>query len=272
MKELLLSAYLLGISFLLNAAKTDTIVVHSPSMKKNIKACVVIPENYNNTEKSFPVLYLLHGYGGNYATFIKNFPVISEAADQYGMLLVCADGGLSGWYMDSPVDSLMRYETYITKELVPFIDSTYATIIHREGRAIMGLSMGGHGALYLTIRHQQMFGAAGSMSGCLDLRPFSNNWDLSGRLGSIDTYPENWEENSVINMLGRIKNDSLSIITDCGVDDVFISVNRQVHEKMISLNISHDYIERPGGHTREYWSSALPYQLLYFHNYFSKYR
>jgi len=269
LKTIALLFYLLTISLVIHAAKVDTLVVYSPSMKKNTKACVVTPDIYDKPGKSFPVLYLLHGYSGNYATFVKNFPVITEAADHYGMLLVCPDGGVSGWYMDSPVDSSMRHETYVTEELVPFIDSSYTTIRSCEGRAIMGLSMGGHGALYLSIRHQEMFGAAGSMSGCLDLRPFSTNWDLEKRLGSIDKFPENWENNSVINMLNQIKNDTLSIIIDCGVADIFIDVNRQAHKKMISLNIGHDYIERPGGHTRAYWSTALPYQLLYFHNYFN---
>jgi len=261
---------MLTITSWLFAAKVDTLVVYSPSMKKNTKACTVTPEGYDKAGTGLPVLYLLHGYGGNYQTFVNNFPVITEAADHYGMLLVCIDGGVSGWYMDSPVDSSMRYETYVTKELVPFIDSSYTTIRSREGRAIMGLSMGGHGALYLSIRHPEMFGAAGSMSGCLDLRPYATNWNIQNLLGKIDQFPENWENNSVINMLNQIKNDTLSIIIDCGVDDIFIDVNRHVHQKMNSMNIAHDYIERPGVHTKEYWSTALPYQLLFFHNYFNR--
>ncbi|HNX07064.1 MAG TPA: alpha/beta hydrolase-fold protein, partial [Bacteroidales bacterium] len=269
MRYILSLCLMLTITSWLFAAKVDTLLINSPSMKKNTKACIVTPEGYDKAGTGLPVLYLLHGYGGNYQTFVNNFPYITEAADHYGMLLVCPDGGVSGWYMDSPVDSSMKYETYVTKELVPFIDSSYSTIRNREGRAIMGLSMGGHGALYLSIRHPEMFGAAGSMSGCLDLRPVFTNWDLEKRLGSIDKFPENWENNSVINMLNQIKNGTLSIIIDCGVDDIFIDVNRQIHMKLISLNIGHDYIERPGGHTREYWSTALPYQLLFFHNYFN---
>eukprot|EP01132_Coremiostelium_polycephalum_P018046 gene18046-21539_t len=86
------------------AAKVDTVNTYSPSMKKQIKAVVVLPDTYNQQE-NFPVVYLLHGYGGNYSNFINKIPAIREAADQYHMILVCADGNVSSWYLDSPQDS-----------------------------------------------------------------------------------------------------------------------------------------------------------------------
>lgn len=128
--------------------------------------------------------------------------------------------------------------------------------------------MGGHGALYVSIRHKDIFGAAGSMSGGVDFRPFPLEWDLAKRLGDMARYPENWEKNTVIYQLYLINGNKLSIIIDCGIDDFFIGVNRQLHEKMLYLNIKHDYIERPGGHTREYWSNALQYQVFFFNNFF----
>lgn len=268
MKHTTLLFYLLTITVVLNAAKVDTLVVYSPSMKKDTKTCVVTPDIYDKTGKSFPVLYLLHGYSGNYASFVNYFPQIIQFADQYGMIIVGVDGAYSSWYFDSPIDPAVKYETYVTKELTAFIDSAFNTIKSREGRAISGISMGGHGALYLAMRHQDIFGAAGSMSGGVDFRPFPKNWDLAKRLGKIDLYPENWEKNTVNYQLYLVKNDKLAMIIDCGVDDFFIGVNRQLHEKMLTLNIKHDYIERPGGHTREYWNTALPFQLLFFNNYF----
>jgi S-formylglutathione hydrolase FrmB len=186
------------------------------------------------------------------------------------MIIVGVDGGVSSWYFDSPVDSTMKYETYVTKELIGFIDNSFNTIKRREGRAVSGLSMGGHGALYLSIRHQDIFGASGCMCGGFDFRPFPQNWDLSKRLGDMAQHPENWEKNTVIYQLYMINNEKLAIIIDCGIDDFFITVNRQLHEKMLYRNIKHDYIERPGGHTSEYWSNALQYQVLYFNNFFRK--
>ncbi|HOY32072.1 MAG TPA: alpha/beta hydrolase family protein [Bacteroidales bacterium] len=254
----------------LNAAHVDTLTVHSPSMNKNISTCVITPLNYNNTGLPYPVLYLLHGYGGNYATYINFFPEVLQFADQYNMIIIGTDGGFSSWYLDSPVDPSMKYETYISKELVVFIDSAFNTVKSHEGRAITGLSMGGYGALYLAIRHQDIFGACGSMSGGVDFRPFYTNWDLTERLGAIERFPENWEKNTIIYQLSQVKDNRPEMIIDCGVDDFFIDVNRQLHEKMLKLNIKHDYIERPGEHTREYWSNALQYQFLYFADFFKK--
>ena len=128
--------------------------------------------------------------------------------------------------------------------------------------------MGGHGALYLAIRHQDLFSAAGSMSGGVDIRPFPNNWGMSKRLGTIDEHPDNWERNTVINMTDRLRPDSLKIVFECGTDDFFLGVNRALHEKLLKEGIPHDFYERPGGHNWAYWSNAVQYQMLFFSNAF----
>jgi enterochelin esterase-like enzyme len=72
----------------------------------------------------------------------------------------------------------------------------------------------------------------------------------------------------VINMLHLLTPNSLALIIDCGTDDFFYQVNKKLHEKMLYNNIQHDYIERPGGHTWDYWKSAIDYQALYFSKFF----
>lgn len=186
-------------------------------------------------------------------------------------MIVCPDGGYGSWYFDSPVDSSSRYETYISKEVVNFIDNNYNTIKLRSGRAITGLSMGGHGAIYLAIRHQAIFGAAGSMSGGLDIRPFKQNWELPLRLGKYDLTPAYWENSSVINMVDSLKSGSIAFTIDCGNDDIFAQVNRQFHNKLLSLKIDHDYTERPGKHDWNYWANSIQFQMVFFRRYFYKY-
>lgn len=270
MKHFLFSIFFLTIILAVNAAKVETLNVYSNSMKKNTRTCVVTPDSYNKTGKSLPVLYLLHGHGGNYASWINDFPQLRQLSDMYNLILVGVDGGFSSWYFDSPIDSTFRYETYVTKEVIGFIDSNFNTVKSREGRAVTGLSMGGHGALYLSIRHQDIFGVSGSMSGGVDFRPFPKNWDIAKRLGDITLNPENWEKNTVIYQLSLIKSNNPAMIIDCGVNDFFINVNRQLHEKMLDLKINHDYIERPGVHNIDYWRNSLQYQVLFFDNYFKK--
>jgi S-formylglutathione hydrolase FrmB len=270
MKRFLTSACLVLFVLELSASTIDTLSVFSPSMNKNVKACIVLPEGYSKADKPYPVLYLLHGYSGKYADWVKGFPVTKTLADQYSMIIVSPDGGFSSWYFDSPIDPTFKYETFVSKELVDRIDHDYNTITKPSGRAISGLSMGGHGALYLAFRHPDVFGAAGSMSGGVDIRPFPKNWDIAKRLGPIDQYPDNWDKNTVINLVDLVKSSKMAILVDCGVDDFFIEVNRQLHKKMLDLKIPHDYTERPGGHTHQYWDNSIRYHALFFHVFFSK--
>lgn len=256
--------------FSAKAAQVDTIQVFSASMQKNIKTCVMLPDSYKKSAKKFPVVYLLHGYSGNYGSWAKDFKELKKQVDLYNFIVIGVDGNYSSWYFDSPIDPSFKYETYVTSELVPYIDKNYKTISNREGRAISGLSMGGHGALYLSIKHQDIFGAAGSMSGGVDFRPFPDNWDIKKRLGTITEFPDNWNKNTVVNMLDLLPNNSLKLIIDCGVDDFFMKVNRDLHAKMLDKKINHDYIERPGEHNLAYWENALKYQLLFFSNFFNE--
>jgi S-formylglutathione hydrolase FrmB len=250
-------------------SSVDTAITYSAAMHKEIKAVVVKPAAYL-TGGAYPVVYLLHGYSGNYSDWVTNVPAIKEYASRWGTIIVCPDGNFGSWYFDSPVDSSWRYETYVSKELVKYIDDHYRTLATRQGRAITGLSMGGHGALFLAFRHQDIFGAAGSMSGGVDIRPFPRKWDIARRLGSLDSFPQRWADYSVVNQTKLLKPGSLSIIFDCGSEDFFYKVNNELHEKLLAEKIPHVFTSRPGGHDWDYWSNSVEYQMLYFHHYFEQ--
>jgi S-formylglutathione hydrolase FrmB len=250
------------------AGTVDTITIRSNAMQKDIKCVVIRPDSYKKKKNKFPVVYLLHGYSGSYNNWIKQVPDLSKYADDYQLMIVCPDGEFSSWYIDSPVDSTMKFDTYIGKEIPEAIDKLYRTIPNKKARAITGLSMGGHGGLFLGLRHSEFFGACGSMSGGVDLRPFPKNWHLLKRLGDTITYADNWKNYSVINVIEKYRGDSSKIIIDCGTEDFFYDVNKALHEKMLRLKIQHDYIERPGKHDWNYWRNAVKYQLLFFKNYF----
>ncbi|MFN0036179.1 MAG: alpha/beta hydrolase [Saprospiraceae bacterium] len=252
-----------------HAAYMDTLEIFSASMRKNIKCLVVAPENYRATAEPYPVLYLLHGWSGNFAGWLTDAPQLRQHADTYQMLIVCPDGGYDSWYLDSPMDSTVRYDTYISKEVVGFVDYYYNTRRERAGRAIAGLSMGGHGAITLAIKHPEIFGAAGSMAGGLDLRPFKkNDWDLKAVLGDPRANWANWEAASAVNLVPRLKGHDLPFIIDCGLGDFFLETNREMHRRLLEANIPHEYTERPGEHNSEYWGSAVDFQVLFFHKFF----
>ena len=250
------------------AKQIDTVGVVSPSMHTSIQNIVMLPDDYDGG-KAFPVLYLLHGYGGNHRTWMQIHSGLPELASLYGIIIVCPDGKNS-WYWDSPIDPAMRYETYVTQELVPYMDNHYKTISNNTGRAITGASMGGHGGLWIGFRHSAIFGACGSIHGGVDIRPFPDNWEMKKALGSYDEHQERWNEHTVINQLDRITSNPPAIIMDCGTEDFFFEVNEMLHQKLLSLHIPHDYLIHPGEHNSAYAHNAIEYQLLFFHLYFQK--
>jgi len=236
-------------------------------MFKNVKCVVVTPQNYSQGTHRFPVVYLLHGFSGNYSDWAIKTD-LQKLANENDLLIVCPDAAYSSWYFDSPVDLTMHYETNISEEIPAFIDSRYRTIKDRKGRAITGLSMGGHGGLFVGFRHARDFGACGSMSGALDISRITHGYDVEKRLGDTLANHQTYVDWSVINVIENYPKDSLAIIIDCGTEDDLIEVNRRTHEKMLRFNIPHDYTERPGKHDWNYWTEAIKYQLLFFKEYF----
>lgn len=251
------------------AAKVDTLRAFSTSMNKEIPVVVITPDSYNN-QKQLPVVYLLHGYSGNYSNWSKTSDDAKMMADQYNFIIVCPDGDFGSWYFDSPMDSTSRYETFVAKELVEWTDKNYKTIAKRESRAITGLSMGGHGALYLAFRHQDVYGACGSMSGGVDIRPFPLQWEIKKHLGEQSKHPENWNKHTVIEMLYLLTPGALEITIDCGTEDFFYEVNVRLHEELTYRNIAHTFISRPGKHNWDFWKMSVKYHSLFFADYFNK--
>ena len=251
------------------ASKVDTLVVYSISMNKSIKNLVIAPDSYATKDNSYSVVYLLHGAGGDYKDCLKKMPDIKKYADDYNVIIVCPDGNKTSWYFDSPIDASMEYETYVSEELVSQIDKSYKTLANNKHRAISGLSMGGHGALYLAFKHSDVFGVAGSMSGGVDIRPFPLRWEIAKRLGDYSENPENWEKNTVINLLHLLNGKNLKFLFDCGVDDFFYDANVRLPKKLLERRIPHDYIERPGGHTNAYWANSIKYHMFYFNDFFN---
>ena len=255
--------YLFLFAALSSFGSIDTLLVYSKQMNKSIKVIVIKPD-INATKTPLPVIYLLHGHSANYRQWLNEAPSIVQQGKDMQAILVLPDGGYNSWYFDSPINPLIKYESFIVKELVPFIDSAYSTKADRNYRAITGLSMGGHGAFYLAMRNQSVFGNAGSIAGGLDIRPFPNNWQLNKVLGDISTSSDNWEKNTVINLMDNLDITNLNLIFDCGISDFFLGVNRSMHQKLLQKKIPHDYTERPGAHNIAYWSNSINYQLMYF--------
>jgi S-formylglutathione hydrolase FrmB len=256
------------------AAKVDTLEVASAAMNKTYKAAVVLPSSYAKSKTTFPVMYLLHGAYGHFGDWLKNTPnkdLVKNLADQYNLIVVMPEGETFSFYIDSPVNTGSQFETFVTKEVIQKVDKTYRTIANKNGRVITGLSMGGHGALYLSARNPDLFCAAGSMSGAVDMSVMLNRDSAAQVLKLIEPVfgdksndVKMYEQHAVLNMIDKIKANKLPLIIDCGIDDFLIEPNKELHRRLVYNKVEHDYTERPGAHTWEYWENALPYHVLFF--------
>lgn len=247
-----------------SAFTTDTITVATHLLAQPGKATVITPDNGGDASRRFPTVYLLNGYGGDHRSWLSTQPRLGELADKYGMVFVLPDGR-NTWYWDSPVNDKSQMETFITTELVPYVDSHYPTRTDASQRAITGLSMGGHGALWLATRHPDIWKNAGSMSGGVDIRPFVGKWQINKLLGK--TYGQDkdlWDNHTVAQLIPQMKDAGLNMTIDCGNDDFFARVNDKLHQDLIHANVPHDYTKRPGNHSHTYWANSILYHLVFF--------
>ncbi|WP_420154822.1 alpha/beta hydrolase [Siphonobacter sp.] len=259
------------------AAHVDTLEIASTRMNRTLRAAVVLPDRYKKSKQAFPVLYLLHGGSGSFRDWLTKTPdrtLLHRLSNQYNLIIVTPDGDPTSYYFDSPLRKESQFETFITQELIEKIDRSYRTVRSGKGRVIAGLSMGGHGALYLSCRHPELYAAAGSMSGVMDINTAQWKVDSSFArsrasnfarlLGPPKPGPTPYPGYTLVTLADRLKSNQLPLILDIGVDDFLVETNRDLHRRLVENQTPHDYTERPGAHTWTYWENALSYQVLFF--------
>lgn len=251
------------------APEVRTVSIPSEAMKRELPATVVLPASYAaEPGRRYPVVYLLHGAGDTHTGWVE--PKKGDAAylaDRHQAILVLPTGGM-GWYYDTAHAG--AYETHVAKEVVAWVDAHLRTIQRRGARAVAGLSMGGHGALWLGMRHPETFGAMGAMSGGVDVRDWAakDSWGLKKLLGDD---PKAWEAHSgVVQAPKLLKPGASLLLVDCGTEDFFLKDNRDLHQALLAAKIPHVYTERPGGHAWPVWREAVKGQMLAFGDMFAE--
>jgi putative tributyrin esterase len=258
MKKLKLIISFLLIAQVLHAQ--DQLVYQSKNLPKPDTTWVFKPKNYKKLQK-MPVIYLLHGYSGNYKQW-DNIMNAQKYADEYGFIIVCPDGLFSSWYLNSPVQPNSQFESFFFGELYPDIQHKYK--IDQQNVFITGLSMGGHGALSLFIKQPNLFSAGGSTSGVVRLTDGFGKYALPDLLGNPPKNDVIWKNYSVLENIDKLKGSNKAIIFDCGAADVFYEGNNLLKHKCDSLKINATYISQPGGHNRNYWQKAIMQQFAFF--------
>ncbi|MBQ2628280.1 MAG: hypothetical protein IJG13_01250, partial [Kiritimatiellae bacterium] len=217
--------------------------VPSPSMGRTVPVAVVLPRYYGRNGGRHPVVVCLHGVGGTSSTFLGE--PLFRAVDGYGFIAVCPQSGRS-WWFDAPAVATNRYETFVSSELVEWIDRTYKTKSCRTARAIVGASMGGHGACWIGFRHPDVFGAVGNVYGGVDFTGFPKQFGLSDLLGPKIGNEETWRRHTALAASDSLADGTLDFIICVGVKDFFLGPNRALHKRLCSRGVRHAYLEIAG--------------------------
>jgi S-formylglutathione hydrolase FrmB len=251
-------------------------VIKSAILKQGMKCNIYLPLGYQSSQKRYPVLYLLHGHGGNETDWVKvgkadsiaNKLMISKAIPE--MIIVMPDGR-NDYYLNT-FDGKFKYEDYFIKELVPFVDSTYRTKPERASRALAGLSMGGYGAALYSLKHADMFSIGAGLSSAIRtdaamvaLEDSLYDSRFEGKLGlklrgqnKVNDY---YQKNSILKLMETMPETTLKATRwyfDCGDDDFLIEGSCTLHILMNKRKIPHEFRVRDGAHDWTYWRSALP--------------
>lgn len=232
----------------------------SGAMGRELPYTLVLPHGYADGHKRYPVLYLLHGWNGDETNWVKLTHLVEDAAS-YPLIIVMPRADNS-WYVNSSTDKADRYGDYVANDLLAYVDAHFRTIATPNQRAIAGLSMGGYGALLLTLTHTGMFGFAASISGAFDgptgiesvlpqLRPSTDA--AFGPSGSAAR-----KENNLATLIENARPGTVPFLfLECGESDPLLTSNRRIVAELSARNLSYEYRELPGAHTWTFWDGSL---------------
>ncbi len=280
---------------------------------------VYLPPGYDaDTNARYPVIFYLHGLGGRETNWSEYYGM-AKTADKLklGAIVIMPDGD-DGFYVNAvsqlqPYERCMKnkrpfgreadmkkycvhtpkYEDYMTKDLLQHVDATYRTLGTRAGRGIAGLSMGGYGALMLSMRNKNLYAAAASHAGVASLiykGPFPYEkgktqliTDVKSSLGKMGIFGalfkalygtdlDHWKKHDPTSLAQSLKPGELHLYMDCGTEDEFRLYNgmQYLHEILEAKKIAHDYWIGPGRHNGAFWSGRLPNSLGFFKKHLAK--
>lgn len=254
-----------------NGKVIESLKFESKLVSYPVEYSVYLPADYETSQRSYPVLYLLHGYSDDETGWIQFGEANSVAdkaiasGDATPCIIVMPDGKVS-WYVNS-FDGKDPWEDMFVKEFIPFIEKEYRIRPKKEFRAIAGLSMGGNGALLLSMRNPDLFSSCVAMSsGTFTDEEILADDTYDRYFGNIygpktkEAVSEHWKAYSPLYLLDSVDKEKLKSIRfyiDCGDDDFLYKGNSALHIKMRDLGIPHEYRVRNGGHEWSYWRTGL---------------
>jgi len=253
----------------------ETRTLRSQILNMERRYAIYLPAGYDESDQSYPVLYLLHGSGDDQTGWVQ-FGQVQNIADRViaeglagPMIIVMpdADTGVRGYF--NAIQGNFNYEDFFFQELIPHIEKTYRVRTDRRYRAVSGLSMGGGGTIFYALRRPDLFAAAAPLSAS------TGNWDLeqfkqrtrsnSANAGLSDQQIESYfHRHSIESIIKNASEEELRRIKSIrwyisnGDDDFLYEGNARLHILFRQNEIPHEFRIKDGGHTWTYWRMELP--------------
>jgi len=254
----------------------DNLSMKSEILKMDRKFAIYLPPDYQSSERSYPVLYLLHGAGDDQTGWVQ-FGEVKRIADEAiasgkstAMIIVMPDAntGKRGYTNDAKGE--WRYEDFFFDELMPHVEKTYRIKANKRYRAIAGLSMGGGGTFYYALHRPDLFSAACPLSASARVIDKSSVKEYLSRRGFADASDQEvdawFKKYDIHGMIADMPDDQKKAVRwyiDCGDDDFLYEGNSLVHIAMRKQEIPHEFRVRDGVHSWTYWRESLP-ELMHF--------
>ena len=261
----------------------DNLSLPSKILKGDRKYAIYLPPDYETSQRSYPVLYLLHG-GGDDQTGWVQFGEVQNITDKSiaegkatPMIIVMPDAntGQRGYFND--VKNEWRYEDFFFEEFMPFIEKTYRIKKEKRFRAVAGLSMGGGGSFVYALHHPELFSSVCPLSasaGPLTLeatKAWLEQRNQKGTDAEVETYYKRYSVLELINAVPDDQKKALRWYIDIGDDDFLFEGNSLAHIAMRKKEIPHEFRIYDGGHSWTYWRRALPTVLTFVSEAFHQY-
>ncbi|WP_303238399.1 DUF459 domain-containing protein [uncultured Bilophila sp.] len=211
----------------------------------------------------FPVVYLLHGAFENAEVWnARAGDLLSRLATRERLVLIAPSCGKTGWYADSPHLKKNRIESFVVRELMPAVERSFPVL---PRRGVLGMSMGGHGAFALALRHPGLFASVSSMSGVLDITRHPDQWKIKDVLGPLASNRALWKSYSALDLLESSKPAGApSMLITTGAQDAYVvPENRAFRDALRKGGFVYQYREAPGIHDWAYWLEELPLHLAF---------
>lgn len=259
----------------------DNLSMTSEILKGERNYAIYLPPDYETSERSYPVLYLLHGATDDHTGWVQFGEVlrITDEGIKNGtatpMIIVMpdADTGKMGYFNQGD----WNYEDFFFEEFMPHVEEKYRIKGEKRYRAVAGLSMGGGGSFMYALRHPELFSSACPLSAYVgpltmdQLKQQVARRDEKYSDAELKTYFENYNALNLIESVPVEDIKSVRWYIDCGDDDFLYEGNSLVHIAMKKKEIPHEYRVRDGRHSWTYWREALPTVLSFVSDAFHQY-